>query len=231
MEEQNALGEAARAAVDAAVDTAQSDEELCDVKLVTKSYEQPVENKSLAVDVTKLPTKQRGSMPGQQGVPLKVAERAAFADWIALTGDERKLLALPETQRAMAERLNVTEGTLSHWKAEPEFQREVTRLLRARCQRHAPAIIDKMNEKALAGEGDVPAARTVLEHAMPDEKPGMSVIVPVSVTTEVLVGGADEDAPLPEWTKVGNGEREVIEAEVIDVSEGGAIEKGGEDAD
>ena len=219
MDEQNTAGVPAPDETTAA----QSDEELCGIKDVTKSYESRVAAEIPAVNVTNLPITGKKVTADEESLITRTADRSLFAYWIALTTAERIEEGLPETQTGMAERLGVTRMSLWRWKQEPGFQCEVSRKLRARCQQHAPALIDKMNEKGLAGEGDVSAAEAVLRRAMPDEKPGTAVAVQVNVSTAELVGSADEDAPLPEWSKAKSAD--AIDVEVID----GATEKGGED--
>lgn len=54
---------------------------------------------------------------------VKVAEREAFAQWLITPPDEREF----KTQTAFAEAHGVTKESLSHWKANQQFMRQVYR--------------------------------------------------------------------------------------------------------
>jgi hypothetical protein len=135
-----------------------------------------------------------------RGIRL-TTERELFAAWLALTVAERLERGLALTQREFAAELNISECSLSRFKNEQEFQRDMSRRLRAICQEEAPAVIRSQAKKAVREE-DTPAARLLLDHAMPKETADVAVGVQViNMPTAELVATADEDAPLPEWAK------------------------------
>ena len=78
------------------------------------------------------------------GTPLKVAEREAFKQWLALPVELRE----PKEQRELAEALHVDPATLSDWKLESGFMDEVVRLAKAWARQYTPDVIHALQQSA-----------------------------------------------------------------------------------
>lgn len=87
--------------------------------------------------------------------------KRAFAEWLASSPGLRRRLGLPESQKAWAERYEVTPRTLGRWKKDPQVQQWVDDAKDRRREAPAPESQELVAAQAEA-EGD-PTAREFAE--------------------------------------------------------------------
>ena len=83
--------------------------------------------------------------PGKYGIAFqaKTGEKEIFAKWLATPKEQRD----PKTQGALAEMLQVDRTTLSAWKSDPEFAKQVLHLAAVKIiGRHADVVESLLRE-------------------------------------------------------------------------------------
>lgn len=181
----------------------------CAAAPVAPSSTQPTEYAGVTEIVTTDKTRQ--SVTNSVTKAKREAERVVFVEWLSLTDVQRQERNLPRTQRELAAALNLSEYTLSHWKADKGIQAALARRLKGRALERAPAILDHLAGKA-TGEKDKgcnEAARMVLDIALPPKAPDVTVEVNIG---DVLRSDLEKQVELPEWARAA-----VIEGEAIEI--------------
>lgn len=124
------------------------------------------------------------------------ANRAAkelYAEWLRLPNKAaREAAGFPTTKKDFAERYNVERTTLWHWEQDPEFRRQV----------HNDVLgalnIDEVERikwalKVKAFDGNVPAAKVLLEWAGLYGRYATSPLPPEGPSTEVFEKMSEEE--------------------------------------
>lgn len=88
----------------------------------------------------------------------RVPEFLAFASWCALPSWHRT----PETQKELADKIGVSQDTLTDWKRHPEFWPLVLQLLREWMKEHTSDVIGGLYEKIASGKGGASDVRLFL---------------------------------------------------------------------
>jgi hypothetical protein len=130
-------------------------------------------------------------VPGQ-AIPL-LGERELFMEWLATVRSERQ----PATQGELARLLGVHVTTLSRWKHEPGFIRELIRRVRTKYADRLPGIISAV---AARGEmGDVPAGRLFLDFLGMSKRLEIEGEVHQTITLEQALKENGENLEPPSW--------------------------------
>ena len=91
----------------------------------------------------------------------RVPEFVEFAKWCATPSSLRE----EKTQRELAERIGVSQDTLSDWKKHPSFRSFVWQFLHDRMQEQIPDVIQGFYEKIASGNGSASDVRLFLRLA------------------------------------------------------------------
>jgi transcriptional regulator with XRE-family HTH domain len=79
---------------------------------------------------------------------IKISEYEQFIAWSALPSNVR----IPATQKELAQQLNVTEATLSHWKDKEDYPKRKMELMKKWSKDGTPDVIDALLYKAKRGD-------------------------------------------------------------------------------
>ena len=113
---------------------------------------QPENNLTLVVSSTSQNTpKQNKVKNAELSILLRDEDtppKSRFMLWLSTPASER----VPQTQKQLAKILDVSNVTLSKWKAEPGFSHEVLADVRRRELAFASGVLEKLRERALDGD-------------------------------------------------------------------------------